>query len=207
MMRERGGGESRAIPRGLWYLRDSSLGAPDLGYLGMAGSEGAPRRRPGVGRDVRIRRLMELGKEESVRGQGAGIRAWSWSTGRGRGRALPRPARRTGLRADGSRGREGEWLWPLNATREGRGVVLGNWVPWGTSRVCRTRLTEAVGGRSWGQHWALGRSYPRFLLPSLARLRCPSRSQPHLRAPSWKDCDTLPLAARQPLTPTRALPT
>lgn len=115
-----------------------------------------PGRRPGFRRGVRIRGLMELGTEESVCGQGAGIRALrmtkrsqgvsavSWSMGRGRRRASPRPARRTGLRAEGSRGREGEWLWPLNATKKGRGVALGNWAPWGTSKVCRTRLT--VGG-------------------------------------------------------------
>lgn len=35
----------------------------------------------------------------------------------------------------------------------------------------------------------------------------PGRSQARLRTPSSKGWDTLPLAARQPLTPTRALPT
>lgn len=156
MMRERGGGESPAIPRGLWYVRDSSLRAPGLEYLGSTGSEGAPRQET---------RVPERCEDKGANGAGnrrVGVWTRCWHQGleddkkesgcfscelehgAGKKASVTKTSQKKGPQSRGEQGREGEWLWPLNATKKGRGVALGNWAPWGTSKVCRTRLT--VGG-------------------------------------------------------------
>ena len=58
---------------------------------------------------------------------------------------------------------------------------------------------------AWGQQRALGRSYPQFLFPRVAPALPPVSLAATLVGPLLEG-DTLPLAARQPLTPTRAAP-